>query len=571
MAARRRLRVPPGRDAEGGAQGARRRARAADPRLRRRRRRLPGPARRRAARRGVAARGHRPRGQPRRRRRAAGRRRRLPPAPLHPHRAARPHARRRARRPAALRRHAAARADGQRAGRDLPLRLARRLQARADQRRDRAHLRLPAGELHRQRQAHADEHRPPRRPASGSSRRSSTPTTTTAPFVLEYRIVRADGEIRWVLDRGQLVQGPGGRLWMDGAIFDITERREAEDALRRREVEAARTEELQRLARPHRRGRRRRPAQDRARPPRRRAAAAGQRSRSTCASRARGSTKDPDSAGPFLDRLGEELAQASAELRELARGIHPAVLTERGLAPAIETLASRAPVPVEVVALPEERLPPVVEATAYFTVSEALTNVAKYANASHATVRLANGDDALVVEVQDDGVGGAQRRRRLGAERARRPRRRRRRLAERAPARPARARWCARCCRFSRLTYQPPRIRSLGGSPTPRRIGCCDHARRWRPSSASRPRRSPPPPDRQRLPMTARGKRWKPGSRRTRTPIRRSRSRRRRPPRSSRTRARSSTASCSKGGEQTFGGATFDPPSGVLQGVRDQP
>ena len=118
--------------------------------------------------------------------------------------------------------------------------------------------------------------------------------------------------------------------------------------------------------------------------------------------------KDPESAGPFLDRLGEELAQASAELRELARGIHPAVLTERGLAPAIETLASRATVPVEVVAVPEGRLPPVVEATAYFTVSEALTNVAKYANASHATVRVANRDDTLVIEVQDDGIGGAQ-------------------------------------------------------------------------------------------------------------------------------------------------------------------
>jgi signal transduction histidine kinase len=64
-------------------------------------------------------------------------------------------------------------------------------------------------------------------------------------------------------------------------------------------------------------------------------------------------------------------------------------------------------VPVEVVALPEERLPPAAEATAYFTVSEALTNVAKYAHASHATVRLANEADALVVEVRDDGIGGA--------------------------------------------------------------------------------------------------------------------------------------------------------------------
>ena len=72
----------------------------------------------------------------------------------------------------------------------------------------------------------------------------ATATDHERPFVLEYRIVRADGEIRWVLDRGQLVPGPGGRLWMDGAIFDVTERRAAEEALRRREIEAARTAEL---------------------------------------------------------------------------------------------------------------------------------------------------------------------------------------------------------------------------------------------------------------------------------------------------------------------------------------
>ena len=125
------------------------------------------------------------------------------------------------------------------------------------------------------------------------------------------------------------------------------------------------------------------------------------------------------------------------------------MLTERGLAPAIETLAARAPVPVEVVGLPAERLPPVAEATAYFTVAEALTNVAKYANASHATVRLASDADELVVEVQDDGVGGALRQHRLGAQRPRRPRRRLRRLAQSSRARPARARSCGRCCRFS--------------------------------------------------------------------------------------------------------------------------
>ena len=225
-------------------------------------------------------------------------------------------------------------------------------------------------------------------------------------FVLEYRILRADNEVRWVLDRGQLVPGPGGRLWMDGAIFDVTDRRAAEEALRRQEIDQARNEELRasriRIVEAADAARRRieRDLHDGA-----------QQRLVTMAldvrmARAR-FEREPESAGPFLERLGEELAQASAELRELARGIHPAVLTERGLAPAIETLAARASVPVEVVALPAERLPAVAEATAYFTVSEALTNVAKYANASYATVRLANDAETLVVEVQDDGVGGA--------------------------------------------------------------------------------------------------------------------------------------------------------------------
>ena len=118
--------------------------------------------------------------------------------------------------------------------------------------------------------------------------------------------------------------------------------------------------------------------------------------------------KDPAAAAPFLERLGGELSEASAELRELARGIHPAVLTERGLAPAIAALADRAPVPVEIVALPEIRFAPAAEATAYFTVAEALTNVAKYADASHATVRLARENGELAIEVRDDGKGGAQ-------------------------------------------------------------------------------------------------------------------------------------------------------------------
>ena len=226
-------------------------------------------------------------------------------------------------------------------------------------------------------------------------------------FSLEYRIVRADGAIRWVLDRGQLSAGPGGRMWMNGALFDVTERRAAEDALRRREIEAARTEELRasrvRIV----------AAADAARKKIERDLHDGAQQRLVSLAlevrlaRARLESA-PESAGPFLDRLAAELSDASAELRELARGIHPAVLSERGLGPAVEALAQRAPIPVEIVDLPEERLPPIAETTAYFTVAEALTNVAKYARATYATVRLSREHGELVLEVSDDGVGGAQ-------------------------------------------------------------------------------------------------------------------------------------------------------------------
>jgi PAS domain S-box-containing protein len=112
-------------------------------------------------------------------------------------------------------------------------------------------------------------------------------------------------------------------------------------------------------------------------------------------------------AAELLEGAAGELEQATAELRELARGIHPAVLTERGLAPALETLVARAPGAVELDPVPAERLPPAVEAAAYFTVAEALTNVARYARASRARVTVERAQDTLRVEIRDDGVGGA--------------------------------------------------------------------------------------------------------------------------------------------------------------------
>jgi signal transduction histidine kinase len=116
---------------------------------------------------------------------------------------------------------------------------------------------------------------------------------------------------------------------------------------------------------------------------------------------------DPQAAAELLDGARDELRLALAELRELARGIHPAVLTDRGLDAAIESLAQRSAIPVQVKDMLSERLPASVEAAAYFVVAESLTNVAKYAGAALAEVSIGRENGHAVVEVRDDGVGGA--------------------------------------------------------------------------------------------------------------------------------------------------------------------
>jgi signal transduction histidine kinase len=115
---------------------------------------------------------------------------------------------------------------------------------------------------------------------------------------------------------------------------------------------------------------------------------------------------DPRAAALLAD-ISEELSETLQELRELARGIHPAVLTDRGLDAALEALAAREPLLVELLATPGERLPEATEATAYYIVAESLTNVAKYAHATAATVSVQRANGRLLVQIQDDGVGGA--------------------------------------------------------------------------------------------------------------------------------------------------------------------
>jgi signal transduction histidine kinase len=122
---------------------------------------------------------------------------------------------------------------------------------------------------------------------------------------------------------------------------------------------------------------------------------------------ARAKLADDDPSAGLLDAALEELSVGLTELRELARGIHPAILSDKGLDGAVRSLVARTPLPVTVLAVPDERLPSEVETAAYFVIAEALTNVAKYAQATEATVSVVRDDGHAVVEVRDDGVGGA--------------------------------------------------------------------------------------------------------------------------------------------------------------------
>jgi signal transduction histidine kinase len=116
---------------------------------------------------------------------------------------------------------------------------------------------------------------------------------------------------------------------------------------------------------------------------------------------------NPGSAAELIAQAREEAQLAVKELRELAHGIHPTLLSELGLGAALEALATRAPLPVSISGVPAVRLPPAVESTAYYVTAEALTNVAKYARAGRAFVHLSIEEDRLQLQVGDDGVGGA--------------------------------------------------------------------------------------------------------------------------------------------------------------------
>jgi PAS domain S-box-containing protein len=213
-------------------------------------------------------------------------------------------------------------------------------------------------------------------------------TAADRPFALEYRIVRADGSTAWVLERGQLVTGPDGAC-LHGVIFDVTERKELR--AQRARIIAAQDETRRQIGRDLHDG-------------------AQQRLMTVALTLRTLKAKLPEDAGAassLADEAIAELAGATAELRELARGIHPPVLTERGLPTAVGALAARATLPVDVECELTGRLPPAVEIAAYYVVSESLTNVARHARATRGRVHVSCSDGMLLVQVADDGVGGA--------------------------------------------------------------------------------------------------------------------------------------------------------------------
>jgi signal transduction histidine kinase len=123
---------------------------------------------------------------------------------------------------------------------------------------------------------------------------------------------------------------------------------------------------------------------------------------------AQGSLRDdPAAAEALLEGVGAELKLALEELRELARGLHPAILTDRGLAPALQSLSARAPFPVEITGVPPGRLDETIEAAIYYVVAESLTNIAKHAGATEIGVGMSTTNETVIVEIRDNGGGGA--------------------------------------------------------------------------------------------------------------------------------------------------------------------
>ncbi len=210
---------------------------------------------------------------------------------------------------------------------------------------------------------------------------------------VESKRIRKDGATIDVEISAAPIRGPSGKVLSHMALFaDITDRKRQEEELRasRARIVKAGDEARQRLERNLHDG-------------------AQQRLVALSLSLRLAQSKldtDPAGAEAIIEGSREELAAALDDLRELARGIHPAVLTDRGLTAAVEALASRSPVPIDLEQC-EEGLPSAVEAAAYYVIAESLANVTKYAQATSVRVGVGRENGRVAVEVSDDGVGGA--------------------------------------------------------------------------------------------------------------------------------------------------------------------
>ncbi len=225
------------------------------------------------------------------------------------------------------------------------------------------------------------------------------------PYELEYRVRTARGDYRWVLERGCAVQGHE-REWLDGIIFDITDRRRAEERARRAEADAAVAREVADSRR------RMMLAADDARRDIERDLHDGAQQTLVCAlmtlrAGLRSMGGDPERAAELLQVADGHLGRGLPDLRDLAHGIHPSLLTAHGLAAALGEVAARATVPVQVVDDLGQRLPTDVEAALYFSAAEAVTNAAKHANPTEVRVHIGRRNGVAFVQVLDDGVGGA--------------------------------------------------------------------------------------------------------------------------------------------------------------------
>jgi PAS domain S-box-containing protein len=246
---------------------------------------------------------------------------------------------------------------------------------------------------------------------------------TGLPFENTHRIVRPDATERWLQARGQAVMEDGRTVRIYGTVEDITERVEREQALRlsldesrrlaaeneslRHEVEAQLSEVRRSRSRIVRAGYETRRVLERD-------LHDGAQQRLTTVGLILRSAQGqlPADASPALGRALDdalvELQAGLSELRAMARGLHPAILSDEGLLPALEALVARSAVPARLSAGPLARLPGPIETTAYLVVSEALTNAGRRAAASTAEVTVELRDETLVVTVSDDGVGGAR-------------------------------------------------------------------------------------------------------------------------------------------------------------------